>query len=109
MGPWCQRNAAIERITAVGRRHWRKESGAHRQARAENGMYRYKHLIVDRLCAKHLEAQKREALIAVNVLNRMTGACAGNCCWLSCKRLLWKQLRTKLTQSGTADASTGPK
>ena len=35
-------------------------------------MYRYKHLIADRLCAKHLEAQKREALIAVNVLNRMT-------------------------------------
>jgi hypothetical protein len=25
-------------------------------------MYRYKHLIADRLCAKHLEAQKREAL-----------------------------------------------
>ena len=71
-GPWCQRNAAIERIAAVGRRHWRKESGAHRQARAENGMYRYRHHIADRLCAKHLEAQKREALVAVHVLNRMT-------------------------------------
>ena len=71
-GPWCQRNAAIERIAAVGRRQWRKESGAHRQARAENGMYRHKHLIADRLRAKHLEGQQREALIAVNVLNRMT-------------------------------------
>jgi hypothetical protein len=72
VGPWCQRHAAVERIAAVGRRQWRRESGAHRQARAENGMYRYKHIIADRLCAKHLETQKREVLIAVNVINRMT-------------------------------------
>ena len=32
---------AIERIDEVGRRQWRKESGAHRPAQAENGMYRY--------------------------------------------------------------------
>ncbi len=71
-GPWCQRNDAIERIGAVGRRQWRKESGAHRQARAENGMYRYKRIIGDRLRAQHREAQKKESLIAVNVINRMT-------------------------------------
>ncbi|MFP6646345.1 MAG: IS5 family transposase [Candidatus Latescibacterota bacterium] len=41
-GTWCQRNDAIERIGAVGRRQWRKESGAHQQARAQNGMYRCK-------------------------------------------------------------------
>ena len=52
-GPWCQRNEAIERIGAVGRRPWRKESVAHRQARAENGMYRYKRIIGDRLRAQH--------------------------------------------------------
>jgi hypothetical protein len=63
---------AIERIGAVGRRQWRKESGAHRQARAENGMYRYKRIIGDRLRTQHREAQKREALIAVNVINWMT-------------------------------------
>ena len=34
-GPWRQRNEAIERIGAVGRRQWRKESGAYRQAQAE--------------------------------------------------------------------------
>jgi hypothetical protein len=39
-GAWRQRNEALERIAGVGRRQWRKESGAHRQARAENGMYR---------------------------------------------------------------------
>ena len=71
-GVWCQRNQAIERIGAVGRRQWRKESGAHQQARAENGMYRYKRTIGDRLRAQHREAQKTEALIAVNVINRMT-------------------------------------
>ena len=71
-GVWCQRNDAIERIGEVGRRQWRKESGAHQQARAENGMYRYKRIIGDRLRAKYREAQKREALIAVDVINRMT-------------------------------------
>ena len=71
-GPWRQRNEAIKRIGAVGRRQWRKESGAHRQAQAENGMYRYKRIIGDRLRAQHCEAQKREALVAVNVINRMT-------------------------------------
>ena len=71
-GPWCQRNEAIERIGAVGRRQWRKESGAHRQAQAENGMYRYKRIIGDRLRAQHCKAQKKEALIAIHVINRMT-------------------------------------
>ena len=71
-GPWCQRNDAIERIGKVGRRQWRKESGAHQQAHAENGMYRYKRIIGDRLRAQHCETQKREALIAVHVINRMT-------------------------------------
>ena len=67
-----QRDAAIARIAEVGRRQWRKESGAHQQARAENGMFRYKQIIGDRLRAKRLEAQKREAAIAVNAINRMT-------------------------------------
>jgi len=71
-GPWCQRNDAIKRIRKVGRRQWRKESGAHQQAHAENGMYRYKRIIGDRLRAQHRESQKTEVLIAVNVINRMT-------------------------------------
>ena len=67
-----QRHAAIVRIAEVGRRQWRKESGAHQQARAENGMSRYKRIIGDRLRAKKPGAQTREAMLAVNVLNRMT-------------------------------------
>ena len=72
VGPWRQRNHAIERIDEVGRRQWRKEWGAHRQARAENGMYRYKRIVGHRLRAQHYEAQQKEALIAVNVINRMS-------------------------------------
>ena len=68
-----QRDAAIARIAEVGRRRWRKESGAHRQARAENAMFRYKRLVGDRLRAKSPESQRTEARIAVNVLNRMHG------------------------------------
>jgi len=67
-----QRDVALARIAEVGRRQWRKESGAHQQARAENGMFRYKQIIGDSLRAKKLGAQTREAMIAVNVLNRMT-------------------------------------
>lgn len=71
-GSWHQRNEAIKRIAKVGRRQWRKESGAHQQARAENGMFRHKRNIGDRLRAREFEAQKREAMIAVNAINRMT-------------------------------------
>ncbi len=67
-----QRDAAIRRIAKVGRRQWRKESGAHQQACAENAIYRYKRVSGERLRASNFEAQKREAMIAVNVLNRMT-------------------------------------
>jgi hypothetical protein len=72
VGAWRQRNEALKRIAQVGRRQWRKESGAHKQARAENGMFRYKRIIGDRLRAKKVDAQAREAMIGVNVLNRMT-------------------------------------
>jgi hypothetical protein len=68
-----QRDAAIGRIAEVGRRRWCKESGAHRQARAENTMFRYKRLVGDGLRAKRPGAQATEARIAVNVLNRMHG------------------------------------
>ncbi|HJN73907.1 MAG TPA: hypothetical protein QGF58_08245, partial [Myxococcota bacterium] len=44
-GTWQQREAALLRIDEVGRRQWRKESGAHQQARAENGMYRFKQIL----------------------------------------------------------------
>ena len=71
-GPWRQRSEAIERIAEVGRRQWRKESGALQQARAENAMFRFKSLIGGRLRSRTFERQKTEARIGVAVLNRMT-------------------------------------
>ena len=56
----------------IGRRRWKKESGYHRQARVENAFFRYKSIIGDRLRARHSKAQEAEALIACNILNRMT-------------------------------------
>ena len=66
-----QRDAAIGRISEVGRRQWRKESGAHQQARAENAVLRYKRIIGGSLRARKRSAQVRETLLAVRVLNRM--------------------------------------
>ena len=66
------RDRTIRRVKQLGRRQWKKVSGYHRQARAENAFFRYKSTIGDRLCARHSEAQKTEALTACNVLNRMT-------------------------------------
>jgi len=67
-----QRDAAIARIADVGRRQWRKESGAHQQARAENAMFRFKRIIGDRLRSRSPERRQTEAMIGVNALNRMT-------------------------------------
>ncbi len=67
-----QRDVAIARIAEVGRRQWRQEAGAHQQARAENGMYRYKRIIGDALRSRKPSSQKREMMIAVNVINKMT-------------------------------------
>jgi hypothetical protein len=50
----------------------RKESGAHQQARAENAMFRFKRIVGDRLRSKSPERQRAEAMIGVDILNRMT-------------------------------------
>ena len=55
-------------LKIVGDGEWH----AHRQARAENGMFRFKRIIGGEVRAKRFEAQQREATIGVLVLNRMT-------------------------------------
>jgi hypothetical protein len=69
---WGHRPAAVERIGEVGRRLWRKGSGAHQQARAENAMFRFKTIIGESLSSRTFDRQNTEALIGVAVLNRMT-------------------------------------
>ena len=66
------RDHTIRRVKQIGRRRWKKESGYHRQARAENAFFRYKSIIGDRLRARHSKSQDAETLIACNILNRMT-------------------------------------
>jgi hypothetical protein len=66
------RNRTIMRMKEIGRRRWKKESGYHRQARVENAFFRYKSIIGDRLRARHPKSQAAEALIACDILNRMT-------------------------------------
>ncbi len=71
--PRCAaRDRTIRRVDEIGRRQWKKEVGYHRQARAENAFFRLKTILGDRLRARGEEAQQGEALIACNILNRMT-------------------------------------
>lgn len=65
------RNANVTAMEDLGRRRWRRESGYTRQSRVENTFFRYKRVIGDRQRAIDKGAQKREALIACAVLNRM--------------------------------------
>ena len=66
------RDHTIMRVKKIGRRQWKKESRYHRQARVENAFFRYKSIISDRLRARHSKAQDTEAVVACNILNRMT-------------------------------------
>ena len=72
-GRGCRaRDRAVRRIRKVGRRKWKKESGYHQQARAENTFFRYKRILGDRLHARDADEQAVEARLACNILNRMT-------------------------------------
>jgi hypothetical protein len=66
------RDRAVRRIRKVGRRRWKKEVGCHRQARVENAFFRFKTILGDRMRARGEEAQRVEAVIACNILNRLT-------------------------------------
>ena len=66
------RDRTVRRMAKVGRRQWKKESGYHRQGRVENTFFRFKTIIGDRMRARGPDAQKVEARIACNMLNRMT-------------------------------------
>ena len=66
------RDLTINRVRTLGRRKWKKASGYHRQARAENAFFRYKSIIGGGLRARAPGGREAEALLACNVLNRMT-------------------------------------
>jgi hypothetical protein len=66
------RNRYIKRMAWVGRAQWRREQGQHRQARVENGFYRYKRIFGPGLRARSSRAQRVEAMTACSMLNRLS-------------------------------------
>jgi len=65
------RDRTIRKVKKLGRREWKRVSGYHRQGTVENAFFRYKSIIGDRLRARHPRAQRVEAVLACNALNRM--------------------------------------
>ena len=66
------RDRTIRRVKALGRRRWTKASGSHQHARVENAFFRYTSIVGDGLRARRSSGQRREAVLACHVLNRMT-------------------------------------
>ena len=66
------RDRTIRRVKALGRRRWKKASGSHQHARVENAFFRYTSIVGDCLRARSSSGQRREAVLACHVLNRMT-------------------------------------
>jgi hypothetical protein len=69
--PLSARDKTVLKVSAVGRRKWKKDSGYHRQDRVENTFFRYKKILGGKLRARHVEAQLVEAALACRILNRM--------------------------------------
>ena len=66
------RDRTIRRVTARGRRRWKKASGDHPRARVEHAFFRYTSIVGDCLWARSASGQRREAVLACHVLHRMT-------------------------------------
>ena len=66
------RDRTIRRVQILGCRRWKKASRYPRQARIENVVFRYKSIIGPGLRARTEAGRQTEALLACDVLNRMT-------------------------------------
>ena len=66
------RDRTIRRVQALGRRRWKKASGDPQHARVEHAFCRYTSIVGDCLRARRSSGQRREAVLACHVLNRMT-------------------------------------
>jgi IS5 family transposase len=67
----AERDRTIRKVEKLGRREWKKRSGYQRQGTVENGFYRYKTILGDKLYARGLSTQKAEARIGCRILNRL--------------------------------------
>jgi len=66
------RNQTLNRIEAVGRTEWKRESGYHRRSLAETMMFRFKTIFGETCSRRTFENQAAELLLACAALNRMT-------------------------------------
>lgn len=66
------RNQTLDRIEAVGRAEWKRESGYHRRSLAETMMFRFKTIFGDTCSRRTFDNQAAELLLACAALNRMT-------------------------------------
>lgn len=66
------RNQTLNRIEAVGRAEWKRESGYHRRSLAETMMFRFKTIFGDTCSRRTFDHQASELLLACAALNRMT-------------------------------------
>ena len=67
-----RRDRTIARVKKIGRRAWKKESGYHKQARAENAVFRYKTILGGKLRSRSEGGRRVEARLGCSILNRMT-------------------------------------
>ena len=70
--PHPARDRVIAHVRRAGLRQWKRERGWHQQARAENGVYRYKQIIGPSMRARDPAGPRVEARLACSILNRMT-------------------------------------
>ena len=66
------RNQTLNRIEAVGRAEWKRESGYHRRSLAETMMFRFKSIFGNTCSRRTVDNQAAELLLACAALNRMT-------------------------------------
>ena len=66
------RDRTIKKMTKIGRRRWKQASGDHREARVEHACFRDTSISGSRLRARSPGDRATEAVLACNILNRVT-------------------------------------
>ena len=69
--PPLARDEILRAMRRTGRKGWKQASGYHRRSLAETQIYRYKHLIGDKLKARSWVNQQVESRLGCAILNRM--------------------------------------
>lgn len=65
------RDENLRAIRKTSRSGWKQRSGYHSRSLSETQMYRYKHIVGDRVSAQTEPSQQAETIIGLDILNRM--------------------------------------